>query len=385
MMSYYSAIILLALLALGVLCVLVRQSEQLEAGEKRTFYLTSALIAASALAEWLGVMLDGVDGLPHWPLVAVKCADYILTPMAGGALVGLMRIKNVWGKILIGVLAANALLQLVAVPFGWTVTVGADGHYAHGPLYILYVGIYLSVIFLVIIEFVIYGRSFRNENRLSLYSIIAVVLYGVAVQELVSGVRTSYIALTLGAALMYIHYTEFSGLAAADRLALTEKLLHTDTLTGVQSRQAYSERLKAYESEGIPEDLAVFVIDINGLKSVNDTLGHDAGDELIVGAAACITGLFGSAGEVFRTGGDEFVVIARLAPEEADAIFSRLNEAAGAWHGEKVQKLGLSTGYALARSFPEHAPEQLIREADQEMYKAKAAYYRDREVDRRRR
>ncbi|MBR5705734.1 MAG: diguanylate cyclase, partial [Deltaproteobacteria bacterium] len=69
--------------------------------------------------------------------------------------------------------------------------------------------------------------------------------------------------------------------------------------------------MKALDSEGAPpEDLAVFSIDVNGLKTVNDSLGHDAGDELIRGAADCISAAFGQTGKCYRTGGDEFVVLA---------------------------------------------------------------------------
>lgn len=57
-----------------------------------------------------------------------------------------------------------------------------------------------------------------------------------------------------------------------------------DVLTGVFSRLAYHECLEQY-ADSVPTDLTVFLMDINGLKGVNDALGHEAGDELICGAA----------------------------------------------------------------------------------------------------
>ena len=50
-------------------------------------------------------------------------------------------------------------------------------------------------------------------------------------------------------------------------------------------------------------------MDVNGLKKVNDQLGHDAGDELLKGASSCISRCFGSYGKAYRTGGDEFIAI----------------------------------------------------------------------------
>ena len=61
-----------------------------------------------------------------------------------------------------------------------------------------------------------------------------------------------------------------------------------DVLTGVFSRLAYHECLEQY-ADSVPTDLTVFLMDINGLKGVNDALGHEAGDELICGAAQCIS------------------------------------------------------------------------------------------------
>ena len=55
-----------------------------------------------------------------------------------------------------------------------------------------------------------------------------------------------------------------------------------DVLTGVFSRLAYHECLEQY-ADSVPTDLTVFLMDINGLKGVNDALGHEAGDELICG------------------------------------------------------------------------------------------------------
>ena len=214
MISYYTSIILLSWLALGVLSILIRENDRLSKSDKRLLYLTYALIAISALAEWCGVQLDGRTDVPKWILVFVKTADYILTPLAGGALVVQMRIENRWRNAMLGILAANAVLQAVSAFTGWMVVVDEAHHYSHGPLYGLYMGLCLAIIAIVIIEFILYGRSFRRQNRLSLYAIMLLVVIGIAIQEALPGDnRTSYITLALGAALMFIHYSEYSQLA----------------------------------------------------------------------------------------------------------------------------------------------------------------------------
>ena len=85
----------------------------------------------------------------------------------------------------------------------------------------------------------------------------------------------------------------------------------TDPLTGVKSKHAYllnQKELNASIEAGVAEKFAVVVCDVNGLKVINDTLGHKAGDEYIMKASRMICDIFQHS-PVYRTGGDEFVVI----------------------------------------------------------------------------
>ena len=385
MFSYYTVVLLMCWISLGTLCILIRENARIPRKDKRLLYLTYALIAESALAEWLGVQLDGQMQMPVWFLIMAKAADYMLTPMAGGAVVLQLRQENRLQDVINGLLIFNLVFQLIGVFNGWTVTVDAAHYYGHGSLYWLYILICLAIIALMMAKFMIYGHAFRRKNRNSLYAIMLLVLLGFYLQEgTVERYRTIYLALTLGAILIFIHYTEFSALALDEHLAVQKIQIDTDALTGVLSRYAYSEALNRYEkARAVPRDLAVFTLDINGLKAVNDNLGHDAGDEIIKGAAECIEAVFSSKGECYRTGGDEFVVLARMNRGAADAALQKLRDVTGQWRGEKVGRLGISAGYALAADHPEMSVEEMVKLADQAMYAAKAAYYRSGGHDRR--
>jgi len=85
----------------------------------------------------------------------------------------------------------------------------------------------------------------------------------------------------------------------------------TDPLTGVKSKHAFLLRQKEVDASieaGTADEFAVVVCDVNGLKVINDTLGHKAGDEYILNASRMICDIFQHS-PVYRTGGDEFVVI----------------------------------------------------------------------------
>ncbi len=90
-----------------------------------------------------------------------------------------------------------------------------------------------------------------------------------------------------------------------------KSMANTDSMTGVRNKHAYMEmevQLDSRISEGAIDKLALIACDVNGLKYVNDTKGHAAGDQLIKDASALICDIFNH-GSVYRTGGDEFVVL----------------------------------------------------------------------------
>lgn len=385
MLSYYTTIILITMVALLVLCVLVHDNTEISKKQKNVFYLTYLLICLAAASEWAGIQLSGHDTISKILLLTVKCADYILTPMAGGAMVRQLGLRNRGFIVLNIILIGNTLFQIIASFFGWMTVIDENNHYSHGSLYFVYVIIYLLVIAVVIVEFLIYGKGFPKQNRKSLYSVMALVLIGILMQEILGGeYRTAYVSMAFGAAFLYIHYFEYSQIDANEHINKQRELLQKDSMTGLFSHYAYSMALKKYDAAGtLPADLAAFSIDINGLKVTNDTFGHIAGDELICGAAQCIRKVFGSYGECYRTGGDEFIVLAHSDRALADDLIHQLAQKTAGWNGKLIHKLSLSAGYALAKDHDVISAEKLIVYADKGMYADKKQYYQRPENNRR--
>ena len=383
-LDYYTVLILMVFVFLIAQSILVYENNRIRKENKKHIYLSYLLIGLSALAEMVGLKLNGNPGIPAWSLVMVKTADYICTPLAGGAVIAQLRIKNVWSNILYGVLGFNIVFQTISAFTGWMLTIDETNHYSHGPLYIVYVICYLIILVVVIIQFVVYGRKFSKHNRGSLYAILFLIIAGIAVQEILGGdYRTSYIALAMGVCLLFTHYTEYSQILSDDKLREQRALITTDILTGIGSRFAYEHKLQTYERDkNIPEDLALFLMDINGLKKINDTYGHEAGDELICAAAECIVGVFGHE-DVYRIGGDEFVAMARMQRKEAEEALLRIAENAGKWTGKNGNTLNIAAGFALVSENRELSCEQLAKAADEEMYQAKEKYYHDHGIEKR--
>ncbi len=387
-MTYYTPLIILIWLALIVFCILVRENDRFSREMKRIMYLTYLIVAAAALSEWLGVRMNGNPAVSPGLLRAVKYFDYVLTPMAGGAIVLQFQTKSVWRKVLFTILALNTVFQTVSLFTGWMITIDAGNTYSHGPGYNVYIGFYLIIILLVIFEFGSYGSRFRKKNRVSLYSTLILTVVGIAMQEILGGeVRTAYVALVICLAVLFIHNSEFELMASDDRIQEQMIRISVDPLTGISSRNAYNTAMTELASlDSLPGDLVAFSIDINGLKTTNDTYGHHAGDELICAASDCISAVFAPFGTCYRTGGDEFIVLTHLEDRALiPALEGQLESKADAWHGKEAPSLSLSVGSADASDYPGVSAEKLVSIADQEMYKMKAAYYRAAGIDRRKR
>lgn len=162
-----------------------------------------------------------------------------------------------------------------------------------------------------------------------------------------------------------------------------EKLLYisnTDALTGCLNRHAYETDINKLD---LKKEWIYISLDLNSLKHINDTYGHDVGDEMICAAAACMTASFGEFGRVYRIGGDEFVVIVTQKPDELDAMTKHFDSSVAEWRGKIVDSMTIS--YGCVRSLEEdwELVHDIEKEADRRMYASKARYYSDSGIDRR--
>jgi diguanylate cyclase (GGDEF)-like protein/PAS domain S-box-containing protein len=155
-------------------------------------------------------------------------------------------------------------------------------------------------------------------------------------------------------------------------------LAHYDALTDLPNRLTLCERLREALSSVAP--LTLLMLDLDGFKEVNDTLGHAAGDAILKAAAERIKSSIGKGGIVGRLGGDEFAVVlpGRGDPTAVPEFCNRLLQAfrmSFPWQ-EQDTYLGLSIGVAIAPSHGD-TPEELLGNADLALYRAKAEQSRD--------
>jgi diguanylate cyclase (GGDEF)-like protein/PAS domain S-box-containing protein len=170
--------------------------------------------------------------------------------------------------------------------------------------------------------------------------------------------------------------TAIEGIARdiTERQQLDAKLryisLH-DSLTGLYNRAYFTEEMQRLEG-GRFDPVGIIVCDVDGLKLVNDNLGHDAGDQLLVAAGNVIRGCFRDSDVVARIGGDEYAVIL---PQSLTSIVElacrRLHEAIAFYNSDNQHiPLSLSYGWEVREDISKNLND-VFRQADNNMYKDK--------------
>jgi diguanylate cyclase (GGDEF)-like protein/PAS domain S-box-containing protein len=154
------------------------------------------------------------------------------------------------------------------------------------------------------------------------------------------------------------------------------RLAHHDPLTGLENRNALGMRLEQQlaQARRSHQPLAVLFIDLDHFKKINDSHGHQAGDQLLLGAAIRMKDLLRDVDTLARLGGDEFIIVlgGPLTPDSVTAVAVRLVESLQEPYqlGGITAHSGASVGVAL---FPEDGADAatLLRHADMAMYAAK--------------
>jgi diguanylate cyclase (GGDEF)-like protein len=158
----------------------------------------------------------------------------------------------------------------------------------------------------------------------------------------------------------------------------------TDTLTGLYNRHGFvtigDEQLKLAQRNG--NSVALAFVDLDGMKRINDELGHEWGDQALIATARILKSTFRASDLIARLGGDEFIVLGIGVQREAiGRIHKRLLANLAAHNqSQSVMSVGFSVGFATHKPSrkDQKTIEQLMTEADQAMYAEKQSHHASR-------
>lgn len=152
-----------------------------------------------------------------------------------------------------------------------------------------------------------------------------------------------------------------------------KQIAYIDSMTQVRNRAAYEKKIiELRDILKVGQKLIVLMMDLNGLKQTNDYMGHGAGDELICGGAECIRRTIGVRGEIYRIGGDEFVVFI-VDPKIEQDYEVKLEQIVDEYNSEHEIKLSIAIGVAESVRYDMSTGwvRSVVEDADKEMYRHK--------------
>ena len=247
---------------------------------------------------------------------------------------------------------ALVVLDIVSIFTGVVSSINENGDIVRGPLWLapyIMVGLYsVALIYLLI------RRSNKRLSDIIPITFLAFALgSGMVLPFILREAYASIFCIIIAIALF--SYFEFSV------LQLTKK----DSLTGLLNRHAYY----ADVSNDPKSITAIISIDMNGLKKINDTEGHIAGDEALVTLALCFARPLKSKQYGYRIGGDEFLIVCRKTPKEG--VYRIV---------EQIKKSVSETQYSCAIGYSfnlegDKSIDDLLRESDEMMYQEKEKHY----------
>ena len=281
---------------------------------------------------YLGVMI--------MPFLFIKGTKVRFFNSTKGRLVGLLAV----------IYAVEMFLNLI-YPVYFSVT--PEGEYIEGPLWWLR-SILCLIIYSPTILSIIVGkyRTTRTE-RLTAQQLLALIITGVIFYDFSYQGEIIPILMAIGLNFTYYMFLNLD--------------LKRDPVTGLPNRTAYKNF--ALENSG-KEDMVVASIDLNNLKVVNDSLGHDSGDQYLRANACTIADALEPYGRLYRTGGDEFVFLGQDLTK-CKSILEELQKRNDT--DEKYGKFNMSFAYVIITKDASEDVFDAVNRADVLMYENKTA------------
>ncbi len=162
-------------------------------------------------------------------------------------------------------------------------------------------------------------------------------------------------------------------------VAVMDKLAHTDSLTGLKNKTSYVKRTAQFDADIVEGKaaFAIIMIDINYLKRVNDTYGHERGNEYLINAGKLICSVFGEE-NIYRVGGDEFVAVLdeenlSKSVELVETLRGKIDKLQKDSKLEAWEKVSAAVGVAYYDKLRDKTADEVFKRADEDMYKNKLA------------
>lgn len=272
------------------------------------------------------------------------------------------RIKRVFYPLSI-ISVINVITLILSQKFGWFYYIDSDNVYHRGPFFLLPAYITIMLMLAAFIIIVVNRRKLGKKRFYSLFFFAVPPFISIIFQIMFYGISFMLNSIVFSLLIVFLN--------------IQDNTVYTDYLTGVNNRK----KLDAYLKEKIhlssrEKAFSVILIDINNFKVINDTYGHNIGDNALETAANLLKSCLQTGGLIARYGGDEFCIVLDISNKsELESLVCRINNCVEEHNhsGSSVYNLEFSMGYAVYDYDSHKSAEEFLKHVDMLMYQNKKA------------
>lgn len=258
----------------------------------------------------------------------------------------------------------NAIILIFSQFFGWFYYIDSNNIYHRGPLFLFPAFITIMLLIAAFTLTIINRRNLGKKSFLALIFFAIPPFISVILQITYYGISLMLNSVVLSLLVVFLNIQNHS--------------MYTDYLTGVYNRKKLDAYLKEKVSMSTKEkSFSAILIDINNFKYINDTYGHDIGDNALGTAAKLLRSCLRTNDFIARLGGDEFCIVLDISSRsDLKAMVCRIKNCLEKYNksGSHLYELGFSMGYAVYAYHSHMSAEEFLRQIDILMYEEKRAY-----------
>lgn len=355
--EYYSAVILLILLTVFITLYLSMRNPILSHTQKKAFFLLFVSIICGASLEWISSSRPVFGWGNATARKTLRHINYRFAPAVGlfaGRVFDLEKLSICNFALTI----ANIIFQCIRIPFNLRISYDESTKgFVRQNLYWVYQGFVLLSLFLAAVSLFIsrQKRQYKGWPLLISSQLLIIVALGIHIHY--TGLYIDWIAFALSGVFVYVRIEETNS--------------ETDGLTLLLNRKTLENTLSHIDKN------AIFIrVDLDNFKTINDKYGHRTGDQVLQDLSQRMKTRFSSFGDVFRYGGDEFVIIVKKRISHLDDVEK---EFCREWE-KKIRIHPFYPTFSIGKAYFTpgiNTPREVLKEADENRYHAKDLVHSD--------
>ncbi|MBU3193077.1 GGDEF domain-containing protein [Clostridium algidicarnis] len=263
--------------------------------------------------------------------------------------------------LILGINVGNVIMVVLTQFFGWFYYIDSNNIYHRGPLFLLSASITVALIALAFVLITVNQKNIEKKYYFSLVFFAVPPLICIILQVVFYGISLMLNSVVLSLLIVFLN--------------IQNQSMHIDYLTGINNRK----RLEAYLKQKVStsnenKTFSAIMMDLDDFKSINDTFGHDVGDDALKLTAKLLKNCTRSKDFIARFGGDEFCIVLDISNKnELDCAIRRINDCTKKYNESsgKPYKISFSMGYAVYDYNSRMSVEEFQKQIDILMYENK--------------